>query len=112
MIEGVPVSVDHKFEHSSNLRFLVYIYNAARAEAAANDQPDIALQIKVLRDEQPLMTMPRRKLSTESQDPTHLAYAAEIPLQEMRAGQYVLQVTAIDRIAMTSTSQRVRFEVQ
>ena len=28
----------------------------------------------------------------------HLAYATEIPLQEMKAGQSVLQVTAIDRI--------------
>lgn len=112
LIEGVPVSVDHRFERSSNLRFLVYIYNAARAAAAANNQPDVALQIKIFRDRQSVVTMPLRKLSAESQDPTHLAYAAEIPLQEMRAGQYVLQVTAIDRIANTSTSQRVRFEVQ
>ena len=112
MIEGVPVSVDHRFERSSNLRFLVYIYNAARAVAAANVQPDVALQIQIFRDDQSVITMPLRKVSTESQDPTHLAYAAEIPLQEMGAGQYVLQVTATDRIAKASTSRRVRFEIQ
>jgi hypothetical protein len=114
LVEGVPVSVDHRFERSSSLRFLVYVYNAARATtaAAADAPPDVALQIKIFRDDQPVIAMPLRKLSTESQDPTHLAYAAEIPLQEMRAGQYVLQVTAIDRVAKASASQRVRFEVQ
>jgi VWFA-related protein len=111
LVEGVPVSVDHRFERSSNLRFLVYIYNAARA-AAANAQPDIALQVQIFRDNQSVVIMPLRNLSTESQDPTHLAYAAEIPLQEMGAGQYVLQVMVIDRIANASTAQRVRFEVQ
>jgi VWFA-related protein len=113
LVEGVPVSVDHRFERSSNLRFLVYIYNAARATAATADAPpDVVLQIKIFRDGQSVVTMPLRKLSTESQDLTHLAYAAEIPLQEMSAGQYVLQVTAIDRIAQASASERVRFEVQ
>ncbi|HKR61558.1 MAG TPA: VWA domain-containing protein [Pyrinomonadaceae bacterium] len=111
LVEGVPVSVDHRFERSSNLRFLVYIYNAARA-AAANAQPDVTLQVRILRDGQPAITMPPSKLSPESQDPTRLAYAAEIPLQGMRTGQYVLQVTATDSISKASASQSVRFEVQ
>lgn len=108
---NVPVSVDRRFQRSSNLRFLVYIYNAARA-AAANAQPDVALQVQIFRDAQPVMVMPPSKLSTEAQDPSHLAYAAEIPLQEMTAGQYLLQVTAIDRIAKTTASRRIRFEVR
>jgi hypothetical protein len=110
-IEGVAVSVDHSFERSSSLRFLVYIYNAARA-ASATAQPDVALQVQIFRDDQPVVTTPLRKVSTESQDLARLAYAAEIPLAQMSAGQYVLQVTAIDRIAKTSASQRIRFEVQ
>ena len=107
----MPVSVDRRFGRSSNLRFLVYIYNAARA-AAADAQPDVALRVEILRDGQTVVTMPLRQLSTEAQDPAQLAYAAEIPLQEMSAGQYVLRVTATDRIANASASQRVRFEVQ
>jgi hypothetical protein len=109
LTEGVTVSVDHSFERSSSLRFLVYIYNAARAATA---QPDVALQVQIFRDDQPVVTTPLRRVSTESQDLARLAYAAEIPLQEMSAGRYVLQVTAIDRIAKTSASQRIRFEVQ
>jgi VWFA-related protein len=111
-VEGVAVSVDHRFEHSSNLRFLVYIYNAARGSAAAPVQPDVALQVQIFRDGQPVLTLPPRQLSTESQDLTHLAYAAEIPLQELKPGQYVLQVTAIDRLAKTTAAQKVRFEVK
>jgi VWFA-related protein len=111
LVEDVPVSVDRRFERSSNLRFLVYIYNAVRA-AAANAQPDVALEVRILRDGQPVLSMPPRKLSPESQDLARLAYAAEIPLQGMRAGQYVLQVRAIDRTANASTAQSVRFEVQ
>jgi hypothetical protein len=112
LVEGVPVSVDHRFERSSNLRFLVYIYNAAGAAASQNTNPDVALQVQIFRDEQPVVVMSPRKVSTEAQDPTHLAYAAEIPLEELRSGQYVLQVTATDRIAKSSASQRIRFEVR
>lgn len=108
-IEDVTVSVDRKFEKSSNLRFLVYVYNAARAAAGAND---VALQVQIFRGNQLVATMPARQPSKESQDPTHLAYAAEIPLRGLSSGQYVLQVTAKDRIANASASQTVRFEVQ
>jgi VWFA-related protein len=111
VVGGVPLSVDHRFERSSHLRFLVYIYNAQRG-ATTGAQPDVALQVQIFRDDQPVITTPLRKLSMEAQDVARLAYAAEIPLQDMSAGHYVLQVTAIDRIAKTSTSQRVRFEVQ
>lgn len=111
LLEDVPLSVDHRFERSSHLRFLVYIYNAARG-ATTGAQPDVALQVQIFRDDQPIVTTPLRKLENGDQDFARLAYAAEIPLQPMSAGQYILQVTAIDRIAKTSTSQRVRFEVQ
>jgi len=114
LFEGVNVSVDRKFERSSNLRFLVYIYNAAHGggDPATNVQPDITLQLQIFRGNQVLVTMPSRQLSPESQDPTHLAYAAEIPLQELTSGQYELQITAMDRRAKTSASQRTRFEVK
>jgi VWFA-related protein len=113
LVEGVTVSVDRRFERSSNLRYLVYIYNAANAHAAAaNTQPDVTLQVQIFRGDQLVVTMPPRQPSAEPQDPTHLAYAAEIPLQGLRAGQYVLQVTAIDGTTKARASQRVRFEVQ
>jgi VWFA-related protein len=110
-VESVPFSIDHRFERSSHLRFLVYIYNAARG-TSGGAQPDVALQVQIFRDDQPVVTTPLRKLETEAQDPARLPYAAEISLQTMRAGHYILKVTAIDRIAKTSASQHMKFEVQ
>jgi VWFA-related protein len=110
-LETVPVSVDRRFERTSNLRFLVYIYNAKRPEPTA--QPQVELQVQILRsDDKPLAKAPVRQLSADTQDPARLAYASEIPLQDISPGQYTLQVTATDRIAKTSTSQKVRFEIQ
>ena len=111
VVEGITVSVDRRFERSSNLRYVVYIYNAAPG-AKAKPPADVTLQTQIFRDGQLVVTMPPRQPSPESQYPTHLAYAAEIPLQALRAGKYVLQVTATDRLTKTSASQSVRFEVQ
>ncbi len=109
--ETVPVSVDRRFDRTSNLRFLVYIYNAKRPVPTA--EPQVDLQVQILRsDDKSLATAPVRKLSADTQDPTRIAYASEIPLQDIGPGQYTLQVTATDRIAKTTASQQVRFEIQ
>lgn len=105
----VIISADHRFTRSSHLRFQTSIYNATRTNANA---PDVGLQIQVFRDDQPIITAPLSKLSTNGiQDLTRIPYAAEIALVNLPAGQYVLQVTAIDRPAKASTSQRVKFAI-
>jgi VWFA-related protein len=105
-------SVDHRFARTSKLRFLTYIYNAARgADGAA--PPDVALQVQISRDDQPVLTTTLRKVESGAQtDLDRLAYAAELPLEALPAGRYVLQVTVIDRIAKTSASQRASFEIE
>lgn len=104
-------SVDHRFARTANLRFLIFIYNAARSVSA--NAPDLALQIQILRDDQPVVTTPLRKVSTEGlPDPARLSYAAEIPLEGMLPGRYVLQVTIIDRISKSSATQHTNFEIE
>jgi hypothetical protein len=111
-IAGSRLSVDHRFDRTSKLRFLTFIYNASRGTNGASS-PDVALQVQVLRDDQPVITTPLRKVQNDgAADLARIAYAAEIPLEGMPAGRYVLQVTAIDRIAKTSASQRVNFEIE
>lgn len=51
-------------------------------------------------------------ISTEGQDPARLAYAAEIPLANLPAGRYELQILVQDRIAKSNSTQRVGFEVK
>ncbi|HEY0405510.1 MAG TPA: VWA domain-containing protein [Pyrinomonadaceae bacterium] len=106
------LNVARRFQKTSRLRFLTFIYNAKRGETAAAP-PDVAIQVQVLRDDQPVLTTALRKVATaQADDLARLPYAAEIPLDNMLAGHYLLQVTAIDRVAKTSASQRINFEIQ
>jgi VWFA-related protein len=123
-LQSVKVNVDHHFARTSRLRFLVFAYNAttsglqsagdaaAVSQSGANTPPDVAIQVQVLRDNEPVITSPLRKIGTEGiTDLARLPYAAEIPLQDLPAGRYLLKVTVIDRIAKKSASQQLGFEI-
>jgi VWFA-related protein len=107
---NVMMSVERRFSRSSWLRFLVYIYNAQNGAAG---KPDVALQVQIFRDNQPVLTAPLSKLNSEGfTDTLRLPYMAELSLASFPAGSYVLQLTAIDRPAKASASQRVSFVIE
>lgn len=109
--DQVGMSVDHRFHRNSYLRFLVFVYGAARAPS--DSKPDVALQIQVVRDDQPVVTTALKKVETEGvQDLQRLPYAAEVPLEGLPGGRYFLQVTAVDRVSKRSASQQARFEIE
>ncbi len=106
----VEMSVAHNFSPSGYLRFLVTVYNAALAPA--DSKPDVALQVQLVRDGQPVVTSALKKLSVqEVPDVKRIPYAAEISLDRLPAGRYVLQVTAVDRVLKKSASQLARFQI-
>jgi VWFA-related protein len=131
--EQVRLNIDHHFSRTSHLRFLTYVYNAFGAKpvvptpespdssqanaamipaSASVAGPDLAVQVQVFRDNEPVITDPLHKVSIEGiADLSRVPYAAELTLDGLRLGRYVLQVTVIDRIAKTSASQRFAFEV-
>ncbi|HEV2864595.1 MAG TPA: VWA domain-containing protein [Pyrinomonadaceae bacterium] len=105
-IENVSLNVARRFARTSWLRFATYIYNAAAP-------PDVALQVQVFRDDQPVFTAPLTKVRHEGlPDLTRLPYAAELPLSTFPPGRYVLQVTAIDRATKALAVQRTRFDIE
>jgi hypothetical protein len=107
----VDLSINHTFSANGYLRFLVFVYNAALAPADA--KPDIAIQVQMVRDGQPVVTTALKKVSTEGfTDIARVPYAAEISLKGLPAGQYILQVTVVDRVAKRSASQQTNFEIQ
>ena len=111
---GSPGSVllnpGHRFHHDSTIRFVVFAYNASISEV--DQKPDVAVQTQVIRDDQPVFTTALRKVNMEGvSDTARIPYAAEIPLSELQAGRYVLQVTLIDRISKQSTSRQTHFDV-
>jgi VWFA-related protein len=108
--DQVDLSIDRHYQRDSVLRFVFFVYNAARP--ATNSLPDVAAQIQVLRDNQPVITTPLRKIRTEGVDLDRLPYAAELSLVDLPAGQYVLHITAVDRVSKTSASQQSKFSIE
>jgi hypothetical protein len=110
LARGVVLSVGRRFAHTSWIRLTTFVYNAA---PAAGSKPDVALQIQVFRDDQPVFTAPLVKVATEGvPDLSRIPYAAELALASFPSGRYVLQVTAIDRTAKTTATQRTSFVVE
>ena len=110
--ELIPISLSatHRFRNQSSLRFVIFSYNT---EVSPTDgQPDVAVQVQVLRDDQPVITTALRKVNTTGvPDLARLPYAAEIPLSTLTPGQYVLHVAVIDKLSKRSISQQTHFEV-
>lgn len=108
--DGGTISLDHRFQGNSYLRFLVFVYNALSTSGSA---PDVAIQVQVTPDEQPVVTTALRKVQTEGvADLGRLSYGAEVPLEGLPAGQYLLQVTVVDRLSKQSASQHTRFIIE
>lgn len=108
--ETVRLSADRFFARNSRLRFVTFIYNA-RSQSAA--PPDVMIEVKVLRDGQPLITMPFKHVETKATtDLARIPYAAEVALGELTPGRYVLQVTALDRATKKTATQQFKFVVK
>ena len=108
--EQPQLSIDRQFERNSDMRFLIFTYNAARDPS--NSKPDLAVQVQVLRENQPVITTPLKKMSTDDMDLDRVPYAADLPLADLPPGQYLIRVTIIDRVAKTSASQQTRFDIE
>jgi hypothetical protein len=109
-LEQVDLSIDRQYQRNSVLRFLFFVYNAARAPG--DSTPDVATQLQILRDNQPVITTLLKKIATEGADLDRLPYAADLSLADLPTGHYVLQVTAVDRVSKTTASQQSRFSIQ
>ena len=103
-------SVDNKFSKSSQLNFLMFIYNATGNAAGAT--PDVTAQVEVFRNGTSVVSTPVRKLSTNGiSDLARIPYGGQFPLDSLPGGRYELQITITDRLAKTSASQRLPFQI-
>jgi hypothetical protein len=108
-LKTTNLSVDRRFARTSKLLFLSYVYNASRVAFA----PDVAIQIQVLSDIKPVLRTQMLKVSTEGlTDLARIPYSAAIPLTSMPPGRYMLQITVTDRLAKTTASRNVNFEIE
>lgn len=107
--QPVRVDVDHRFARTSVLRFQTYVYNAARNVGGA----DVWIDARVLRGWRQVMIVAPSKIPPDvSPDSWRLPYWSEIALNQLPPGAYALQVSASDKIAGTSSSQKINFSVE
>lgn len=126
-LKELPVNVDHRFAASSYLRLLTFIYNATvgasdtkpvsdnaiPASTNARALPDLDVQVQVFRDNEPVVTTPLHKIQTEGiSDVQRVPYAAEVSLNGLPPGAYVLQVTVIDKLAKASATRKLNFQIE
>jgi VWFA-related protein len=110
--EQVQFSVDRRFKAGAHLNFLTIIYNAARG-SGGSAAPDLEAQIRISRDGQAIVTSPLRKLKVDpTLDMARIPYGADIALQSLPAGRYILQVTINDLVAKSSAVQQVTFDIE
>ncbi len=108
--EQVQFSVDRRFAKGAHLNFLTIIYNALRGTGGS---ADLQAQIKISRNGQSIVTSPLRKVVVEpASDAARVPYGADIALQTLPAGRYLLQVTITDNAAKTAATQQVSFEIE
>lgn len=102
-------NAEQRFTRDSHLRFMTYIYNAARGPQGG--PPELEAQIQVLRADKPVHTYEPLKVDITGSDFGRIAYGGEVGLDTFSPGKYVLQITIKDRHAQVSTSQRAAFIV-
>ncbi|MDT4969029.1 MAG: hypothetical protein QOJ64_3766 [Acidobacteriota bacterium] len=108
--EQVQFSVDRRFKRDSHLSILTIIYNAARDY---NGRPDLEAQLQISRDGKPVITGPTRKVAVDStSDITRIPYGADIALQKLSPGRYVLEVKINDRRANSTATQLVTLDIE
>ena len=106
----IALSASHRFKRDSTLRFLVFVYNSTLSPA--DQKPDVAIQVQVVRDDQPVITTALRKVATDQNtDIGRIPYAAEIPITDLQTGRYQLQISIIDRLSKQSTTRTTHFDV-
>ena len=105
----IRVNVDRRFARSSVLRFQTYVYAPSRSAGA----PEVWIQARVLRGSQEVSTVAPSRMPTDiSKDPQRLPYWSEVDLRQLPSGWYTLEVSANDRVAGTTVTQRVKFSVE
>ena len=105
-------SVDRHFSRTSQLNFLMFIYNATR-DTATNPTPDVTAQVEVFRNGATVVSTPVRKLSMEGMtDLARIPYGGQFPLEALQAGRYELKITITDRLSKATASQRLQFQVE
>ncbi len=106
--EQLQFSVDRRFPKGANLNFLMFIYNASAGPA-----PDLEAQINIIRNGQAVVTSPVLKVPVDATtDAARVSYGANVGLRSLPPGRYLLEVAITDKLAKTTASQNISFDIE
>jgi VWFA-related protein len=118
LFRDIRLNVDHLFARSSRLRFLTYFYNVQKApgnsptSGSAGENFDLSVQVQVFRDNEPVLNpAPGKVVLENASDLVRIPYTADVPLQDLQPGRYLLKVTITDNLAKASASQEYAFQI-
>jgi VWFA-related protein len=99
----VQRNAERRFKRDIPLRFIIYIYNAR------GTPPDLRAYIQVLRDGLPVLSYNDLRVDPGAAGARGIAYGAEIPLDTLSPGRYVLQLTVTNGGVSTKAAARTHF---
>lgn len=99
-------SAERRFKRDTPLRFMTYIYNAQ------GSPPDLEARIEVLRENAPVLTFDKFKVDPGADFARGIAYGAEVPLDTLTPGRYVLRLTVTNRATQANASAQTLFIVE
>lgn len=109
-LEDTEISVDRIFPRTSLLRYLIFIYNSATNSGEGT--PNLTIQTQLFREGKLILDSQAKAISVGEQNSEQIFYGAEIPLNALSVGNYEIQLLINDKIAKSSTSQKVKFQVK
>lgn len=108
-LSSSEISVNRIFQRTSNLRYVIFIYNA---KLGKNNLPDVTVRTQLLRKGKLILDGQPRQISLDGQDLERLYYGAELPLNSLPTGQYEIKLTIQDKNNNSEVEQTVSFEVR
>ena len=109
--QKAQLKIDKRFLQGSRLRFLTFVYNAARERAGQS--PQLEVRVELFHNNRAVVSTPALAIETKGvDDPARIPYAGEFNLALMPKGHYLLRVTVTDRSAKTNASQETAFAIE
>jgi VWFA-related protein len=101
-------SAERRLARAAHLRFMTYIYNAARGP----NGPDLEAQIEVLRGGKAVIKYDSLKVEAAAADARAVAYGGEFALATLAPGRYTLRLNITDRVSQSKVTSRAFFSVE
>jgi len=109
--QKAQLKIDRRFVQNSRLRFLTFVYNAARD--TINQSLRLNARVDLFQGNKAVVSTPTFVIETAGvEDLARIPYAGEFNLASLPKGHYRMRVTVIDLSAKAYASQETSFEIE